>query len=86
MQVQPASRVRISEGEGLVAAARLGLGLAQVPGYFVRDELARGDLVEVLRNCRPEPLPVSVVYPGSRLVPQRVRALLEALGEVRSLE
>ncbi|HYF40856.1 MAG TPA: LysR family transcriptional regulator [Ramlibacter sp.] len=86
VQVQPASRVRIGEGEGLVAAARLGLGLAQVPGYFVRDELARGELVEVLRSCRPAPLPVSVVYPGSRLVPQRVRALLEALGEVRSLE
>lgn len=84
VQMHPSSRVRIGDGEGLVAAARLGLGLAQVPDYFVRDELARGELVEVLPHCRPAPLPISVVYPGSRLVPQRVRALLEALETVRA--
>lgn len=83
LDLHPSSRLRISEGEGLVQAALLGLGLAQVPDYFVRGELACGELVEVLPNLRPAPMPVSVVYPGSRLLPQRVRVLIDALAAVR---
>jgi DNA-binding transcriptional LysR family regulator len=79
VELHPKSRVRINDGEGLVEAARMGLGLAQLPDYFVRDELARGDLVEVLRPCRPAAVPISVVYPGARLVPPRVRLLLQEL-------
>jgi LysR family transcriptional regulator for bpeEF and oprC len=83
VQLHPTSRVRIDDGEGLVQAALLGMGLAQVPDYFVREELARGDLIEVLASSRPAPNPVSLVYPGARLVPQRVRALVDALQALR---
>jgi DNA-binding transcriptional LysR family regulator len=83
VELHPPSRVRVNDGEGLVEAVRLGLGLGQVPDYFVRDELARGELVEVLPQCRPAPMPISIVYPGARLVPQRVRALIEELDALR---
>jgi DNA-binding transcriptional LysR family regulator len=79
VEVLPPSRVRVNDGEGLVEAVKLGLGLAQVPDPFVREELAQGTLVEVLRGLRPPPAPVWVVVPGARLVPQRVRVLLQAL-------
>jgi LysR family transcriptional regulator for bpeEF and oprC len=82
VELRPASRVRVNDGEGLVQAALLGQGVAQLPDYFVREELARGDLVEVLPGLRPAPIPISVVYPGARLVPQRVRVLVEALAAV----
>lgn len=84
VELHPQSRVRINDGEGLVEAARLGLGLAQLPDYFVRDELARGQLVEVLPSARPAPLPVSIVYPAARLLPLRVRLLLEELDSLRA--
>ncbi|RYF16187.1 MAG: LysR family transcriptional regulator [Comamonadaceae bacterium] len=83
VELHPASRVRINDGEGLVEAARLGLGLAQLPDYFVREALARGELVEVLPSSRPAPMPISIVYPGARLVPQRVRALMAELETLR---
>ncbi|MCC2676635.1 MAG: LysR family transcriptional regulator [Ramlibacter sp.] len=83
VELHPQSRVRINDGEGLVEATRLGLGLAQLPEHFVRDELARGDLVEVLPAARPAPLPVSIVYPGARLLPLRVRLLLEEQDTLR---
>lgn len=83
VELHPASRVRLNDGEGLVEAAKLGLGVAQLPDYFVREELARGELVELLPNHRPAPLPISIVYPGARLVPQRVKVLLEALEGMR---
>lgn len=79
VEFQPPSRVRINDGEGLVAAVRLGLGLAQLPEYFVRNELASAEVVEVLKSLRPPTLPLLAVYPGSRLVPGRVRAFLREL-------
>jgi DNA-binding transcriptional LysR family regulator len=63
----------------MVAAARLGMGMVQLPDYMVAAEIARGELVEVLPSCRPEAQPISAVYPSGRLVPARVRVLLEAL-------
>ena len=83
LELQPQARIRIGAGEGLVAAVRLGLGIAQLPEYFVRRELAGGELVEVLRTLRPAALPVLAVYPGARLVPARVRAFLQ---ELKALE
>jgi LysR family transcriptional regulator, regulator for bpeEF and oprC len=84
LQVHPTSRMRLSDGEGLTAAVRLGMGLAQVPDVFVRRELASGELVEVLRSLRPAPMPVLAVYPGSRLVPARVRVFLRELKSLPS--
>jgi DNA-binding transcriptional LysR family regulator len=82
-ELNPQSRVCLSDGEGIVEALKLGLGLCQIPDYFVADELARGQLVEVLPSCRPEPLPIFAVYPSGRLLPARVRAALEALESLR---
>jgi len=83
LELQPASRIRVNDGEGLVAAVKLGLGLAQLPEYFLRRELASGEVVEVLKSLRPAPLPILAVYPGARLVPARVRAFL---GELKALQ
>lgn len=79
VELQPSAAVRVNDGEGMVAAARLGMGLVQLPDYMVAAEIARGELVEVLPSCRPEAQPISAVYPSGRLVPARVRVLLEAL-------
>ena len=43
------------------------------------DDLRAGRLVEVLKACRPPPLPIALVYPSSRQVTPRLRALIEAL-------
>ena len=75
---------RINDGEGMVEAARLGLGLCQVPDYMAAAALARGDLVELLPGCRPAPMPISVVVPGGKLMPARVRAALDALSALSS--
>lgn len=79
VEMQPPARVQISDGEGIVAAVVQGLGLAQLPEYMVDRELASGALVELLPALRPAPLPISAVIPSGRLVPARVRLLLDAL-------
>lgn len=73
------SRVRIGEGEAMVQAAIGGMGLIQVPDYIAQDALDRGELVELLPTMRPAPMPISAVYASQRLLPPRVRVVLEAL-------
>lgn len=75
----PRASVVMNDGEALVAAAVAGMGLVQVPDYMAADELRDGRLVEVLRRFRPAPLPISVVYPSTRRVTPRLRALIEVL-------
>lgn len=77
--LHPPTRLCLNDGEALVEAARLGLGLVQVPDYLASDLLASGELVEVLPSLRPPPSPISAVYPSGRLVPPRVRVFLAAL-------
>ena len=79
VEVHPPPRVMVNDGEGMVAAALAALGLAQVPDYMATHELASGALVEVLRPHRPPPVPISAVMPSARLVPPRVRVVLDAL-------
>jgi DNA-binding transcriptional LysR family regulator len=83
VELSPLPHVRVNETEGLLAAVKLGLGICQLPDLLIEEALARGDLVELLPSCRPEAMPVNIVYPSGRLVPSRVRVAIEALSELR---
>jgi DNA-binding transcriptional LysR family regulator len=71
--------VSMAGAESYIEAARLGLGLVQVPRYRIADELACGTLVDVLPDYPPSPTPVSVLYPYSRQLSPRVRVFVEWL-------
>ena len=83
VELSPEPRVRVNETEGLLAAVKMGLGLCQLPDLLVQDELARGGLLELLPSCRPEVMPIQLVYPSGRLLPARVRVAIDALGALR---
>ncbi|HUA78753.1 MAG TPA: LysR family transcriptional regulator [Dyella sp.] len=71
------SKVTVTSAETYVAAAKLGLGLIQVPRYHVRADLAKGTLVPILPDSPPSPTPVSLLYPHSRQLSPRVRAFID---------
>ena len=71
--------ISVAGSESYVEAARLGLGLIQVPRYHVADELARGTLVAILPDHPPSPSPVSLLYPHNRQLSPRVRVFVEWL-------
>jgi DNA-binding transcriptional LysR family regulator len=83
IEVFPVHTIQLSDTEALGAAARMGMGLCQVPDYVVQDDLASGELVEVLPGFQPEPMPISAVVPSGRLVPPRVRVALASLETLR---
>lgn len=69
--------VTVDGAESLVAAARLGLGLIQVPRYHVDSDIEHGTLVPVLAGIAPEPSPVSLLHPRNRQLSPRVRVFME---------
>lgn len=71
------SRLAVSLGEAAVAAAVAGAGIARVLSYLIEDLLKSRALVSLLETHEPTPFPVSIVYPGQRQVPLKLRAFLD---------
>jgi DNA-binding transcriptional LysR family regulator len=83
VELMPAARLVISDTESLVDAIKTDAGLCQLPDYLVAEELAGGKVVEVLHACRPEAMPISLVYQSGRLLPARVKVAIAALDVLR---
>ncbi len=70
-------RVAVHEVETYIAAARAGLGLVQLPWYDVRSLVDAGELVLLLPQARPAPMPVHVIVPHRRHLSPRVRVFAD---------
>lgn len=70
---------------GPITLARAGAGLVQTYRFLIEDDLRDGRLIEVLADHAGASRPFSLIYPGNRHMPLRVRVLInfliDALGE-----
>ncbi|MCB9684588.1 MAG: LysR family transcriptional regulator [Alphaproteobacteria bacterium] len=66
-----------NNGDVLLAAARAGVGLALLPRFIVRDDLASGALVTVLDEHVTQSLAMWAVYPANRYLSSKVRAFVD---------
>ncbi|MCG3766121.1 LysR family transcriptional regulator [Vibrio cincinnatiensis] len=78
-EVRVKGRVRCSSGMVLLDAALKGMGLAQLPDYYVADYLADGRLIEVLADYRDDREGVWAMYPQNRHLSTKVRLLVDHL-------
>ncbi|KFL29559.1 transcriptional regulator [Devosia riboflavina] len=69
--------ISVNAAESYVAAAKLGLGIIQVPRYHAEAALHTGEFVELLPDNPPSPTPVSLLYPRNRQLSPRVRVFLD---------
>jgi DNA-binding transcriptional LysR family regulator len=74
--------VSVNAAESFISAARLGLGLIQLPRYHAEDDLAAGTLIHVLPAFPLTPTPVSLLYPRNRQLSPRVRVFIDWLVKV----
>lgn len=81
-QVTLPCTVSVSAAESLVAAARMGLGIIQVPRYHLRDSLDNGSLLPLLPQFPSTPMPVSLLYPRNRQLSPRVRVFIDWFSKV----
>lgn len=77
MSVTIHSRLVVNTAEAAIDAATAGVGVTRVLSYQVADALRSGELAVVLEGFEPEPVPVSLVHAGGRLLPLKLRAFLD---------
>ena len=65
-----------NSADAAIGHAEQGGGLAMVLGYQVAEALRAGRLRVVLAEFEPEPLPIHLVYPSTRLLSAKVRAFV----------
>ncbi len=63
--------------ESFLAGALLGLGLVQVPWFHAQADVEAGRLIQVLADCPPPTIPVSLLYARNRQLSPRVRVFLD---------
>ncbi|OAZ97027.1 LysR family transcriptional regulator [Halomonas sp. G11] len=68
-----------NSGPALLDATRKGLGLAQLPDYYVVPYLASGELVAVLEPFQHHDTAVWAVYPRHRHLSPKIRQLVDYL-------
>jgi len=68
-----------------VTLAKAGAGLFQTYKFIVEKELVDGSLVEVLQAFGGCSRPISLLYPHGRLLPSRVRAIVDFMVEQTEL-
>lgn len=73
----PQCRVEVNAAANCVAAALGGVGIARLFDYQVPDEMASGQLVQVLANYDNAPKPIHIVYQRQGLLALKVRAFID---------
>lgn len=76
---QPRGRWRCNSGDAVASAALEGFGICQLPEFYVRGALERGELVSLLDAFRAEEEPIWAVYPQRRHLLPKVRLLVDRL-------
>jgi DNA-binding transcriptional LysR family regulator len=73
---RPHGRFRCNNGSAVVDACLAGMGICQLPEFYVVPHLKAGRLRPVLDELRPRPEPIWAVYPQRRhLLPKISRAI-----------
>ena len=70
---------RSNNGRALLSAALTGLGLVQLPSYYLQSYIDNGQLVRTLDHCCPTDTGTWAVYPSNRHMSQKVRLYINFL-------
>ncbi len=73
--------LRCNSGPALRDAALKGVGIVQLPDYYVDEHLASGALVALLTQQRQNQEGIWAVYPSNRFLSTKVKTLIRFLAE-----
>jgi DNA-binding transcriptional LysR family regulator len=76
---RPKGRWRCNSGVAAVKAAIAGLGLCQLPAFYVLPHIASGELEPLLASFTPEDEPIWAVYPQVRHAAPKITGLVDLL-------
>ena len=70
-----------NSGTMQLAIAKAGLAVATLPAFFLREALAAGEVVPILSNWDQPESALYALYPERRLLPTKVRTLVDFLAD-----
>lgn len=76
---RPKGRFRCNSGQAVVEACVSGLGICQLPDFYILPYLKHGMLEGVLEEFRPPNEPIWAVYPRRRHLLPKVQSVVECL-------
>ena len=79
--IKPMRRLRYNSGQGLVDAALKGLGIIQLPDYYVEPLIKQNKLISLLENHQIKNEPVWLLSPHNRQLSPKMKAFSEFLRE-----
>jgi DNA-binding transcriptional LysR family regulator len=79
--IRVTGRLRYNNGYSLTDAALKGLGIVQLPDYYVQQHIQRGELVTLLDSYRAPDEGIWAVYPQNRHLSPKIRLLVDYLAE-----
>jgi DNA-binding transcriptional LysR family regulator len=74
-------RLRYNNGYSLTDAALKGLGIVQLPDYYVEQYIQSGELLTLLDNYRAPDEGIWAVYPQNRHLSPKIRLLVDYFAE-----
>jgi len=79
--IRVTGRLRYNSGQGLVDAALKGLGIVQLPDYYVEEHVQSGELITLLDNFQVPDEGIWAIYPQNRHLSPKIRLLVDYLTE-----
>ena len=76
---RPQPGLAMDDFAAIAAAAKSGLGIAWLPDWLVADEIARGELQQILPSSVSGSFAISAVWPEAVWVPQKIRVVVDEL-------
>ncbi|CAE6806006.1 LysR family transcriptional regulator [Paraburkholderia domus] len=71
----------VDNADAMANAVRAGIGVALLPTWLLREEIASGTIKVLLPDFQCTSLPVNAVYPNTRWLSYRARSFLSFLSE-----
>lgn len=77
--IRVSGKLRCNSGFGLVDAALKGLGIVQLPDYYIKEHLSNGSLITLLDNYKVPDEGIWAIYPQNRHLSPKIRLLVDYL-------
>ncbi|WP_394780540.1 LysR family transcriptional regulator [Undibacterium sp.] len=82
VKVEMGGSVSVNDADANVCCGLQGLGLMHAAAYQVREHVQKGNLVEVLQQWPPTPMPVSLLYPRSKTISPKLKMFTDWISEL----
>lgn len=75
----PKGRFRCNSGQAVIEACVSGLGICQLPDFYILPHLKHGMVCRVLEDYQPDDEPIWAVYPQRRHLLPKIRHVVDCL-------